>query len=621
MHRHQIKLNLAALALLALMTPPLPAAGPVEKQTMRNEPPGLTAEPFPKCFFKNVADRSPTGDLDVVKAYALALANTRALQGHDSIHAEWRVFSGSYTAPPPPEGKTGMWGLAVFSDDGCTVVQGKLPTTVELPPGMLPPGPRLLEKAGSGQTLEKIDQSFHELPILLNPGETVDLTVKYSNTLYYKNPDDSADIDGVTMFVFFMPIDIVPDESMYDDPLNAGIAPPLFLSVATDITPLNVSNVRGDLIPSVIPNSPEKHFVTPQWTEEIYWDNVVLRANDFVGSGKDLITSGNPKQKFEWHFECKEDSQAGKVSDEDPTIFNVDRKKWKHAKVSIGPKGGTWATDTIKMHVWVVWTTCTPSGGVGEYYQADAQGQKVPPNGNSVKARWEVDTSATKTDATKLWKFTFKIEPKEIAIDPERPKLDGQSRKPVPGKGKIHTISPTTGDGDTAALKWDVSRQYKVTVRNPGSISKTDLLVSIPSEWAKNQPTAVDSPVGFPTDVVEGNDDSSSEYIDEDDNPYVANSTATLSHAEGELTSIDGPRLGVFNSWGATAQSYSCEINFVEFARLELWNGTRANGRFWFRISDETQGKWHHYLDATYDAAQSKWLNNQSSAKTGHPKP
>jgi hypothetical protein len=97
----------------------------------------------------------------------------------------------------------------------------------------------------------------------------------------------------------------------------------------------------------------------------------------------------------------------------------------------------------------------------------------------------------------------------------------------------------------------------------------------------------------------------------------------------GELTSIDGPKLLVPNIWGVTAQSYSCELNFIEFARVELWDGARQKGRFWFRISDDIGGQnidvlWHHYLNATYDATQRKWLDNSSnpsSSGQGHPNP
>lgn len=435
----------------------------------------------------------------------------------------------------------------------------------------------------------------------------------------------------ITATPFFC--EIVPDESMYDDPLLAvGLAPPLFLSMAVSgITAFN-SKVRGDLIESVLPGG-DKHFVTPKKTAEINWDYVTLRASG--ATENDL----GPNGKLEWHFVNPDDAQdtnfaqVESVPDEPPRL-NVLRDKPRHVIASIGPKGRLPANDKIKMHVWVVWTTCKATKGVATYYQADVNLHMVGPNDPSMYGVYEVDTSNAKSNPNELWKFTFEIQPKKIITGgPDIPKLDGIREKPVPGATKPYTIAPLLANrkpqyGDSADLKWDVSRQYKITIRNPGKkISKGDLAVGIPSAWTKNQPTDVYTPVILPSGKfsdVEGNDDPPS--IDEDDNPYSANQTDTLSHVEGELTSIDGPRLVAPKIWGLTARSYSCEMKFIEFARLELWDGVRQKGRFWFRISDDLSGsntdvQWHHYLDATYDATQLKWLDNQSSSGQGHPKP
>ncbi len=103
-----------------------------------------------------------------------------------------------FIPPPLPADKAGkgLYGLAIFSDDGCTVrVNGKV---VEP------------EKAGVGQTLGKLDQSFHVLKVLLAPEIPVEITVEYTNTIYYRN-QENPDIDGCTLFMFFASASILAD--------------------------------------------------------------------------------------------------------------------------------------------------------------------------------------------------------------------------------------------------------------------------------------------------------------------------------------------------------------------------------------------------------------------------
>lgn len=136
--------------------------------------------------------------------------------------------------------------------------------------------------------------------------------------------------------------------------------------------------------------------------------------------------------------------------------------------------------------------------------------------------------------------------------------------------------------------------------------------------------TANDSPVNFPGNPAEGNDDPiMSSGADEDDNPYVAVSSGDLQHGTGELTSIDAPGTYADNNWGDNGYHFGLEYNFREFCRLEITDEKRTTGTFWFRISDYYE--WHFYLSTDYDATAHEWHDapapTQSRTNTGHPIP
>ena len=109
-------------------------------------------------------------------------------------------FSGKYTPPELPDEKKGrfVYGLALFSDDGCNVtVNGSL----------------IHQRMGQGQHLPNIGDSFHVLKTALAPGEPIDITVDYSNIIYDDDPDSPGypDIDGCTLFLYLLPAGIAVD--------------------------------------------------------------------------------------------------------------------------------------------------------------------------------------------------------------------------------------------------------------------------------------------------------------------------------------------------------------------------------------------------------------------------
>ena len=113
---------------------------------------------------------------------------------------DFRSFSGRYTPPELSEDKKGrfVYGLALFSDDGCNV-------TVDSSP--------IHQRLGQAQHLPDIGTSFQVLQTVLAPGEPIDITVNYSNIIYNDDPDspDYPDIDGCTLFLYLIPFEIAVD--------------------------------------------------------------------------------------------------------------------------------------------------------------------------------------------------------------------------------------------------------------------------------------------------------------------------------------------------------------------------------------------------------------------------
>ena len=118
-------------------------------------------------------------------------------------------FVGQYTPPELPEDKKDrfIYGLALFSDDGCNV-------TLK--------GSSVHARFGRGQHLPNLGQSFHVLPVALAPGETVDITIDYRNTIYAVLPGQPPDIDGLTLFLYLIPVAIAVDANRDGDIVFEG---------------------------------------------------------------------------------------------------------------------------------------------------------------------------------------------------------------------------------------------------------------------------------------------------------------------------------------------------------------------------------------------------------------
>ena len=377
-----------------------------------------------------------------------------------------------------------------------------------------------------------------------------------------------------TVVVASIPVEIVPDD--------------------------NQVGVTGDEIPSNKGDEGEKHYVSPKKSTEIPNDYVILKAKG--------ISEENFAKFLRW--------EGGEAIEGSPLKRRVKRDATKKEVVKLLTKKDD--TEADKMNVWVVWSDITTVNdgvaGKGFFTQEDEQGLKY--------ARWWVVPNPANGR-----KFKCVIKPALIITDNDRPALNGQKNKLVPGEQKQFVIDPNTV-ADEAENKWDMSRRFLIKVKNSGGILKGQL--GQPTALFVNQPEnvgdpiiAVDTPVQLPQNPVEGNDDPpfpEGAGKDEATDPYQARNEggqkAGLNHQIGEMASFDSPQHIVLNSWGVDDREYGMTFNYQEFARVELWDSEREGGKFWFRISDYLN--WHHALEAKYTSGSARWNNNGSSSEVGH---
>lgn len=406
---------------------------------------------------------------------------------------------------------------------------------------------------------------------------------------------DSRDLNGATLpyptYSVYRAEDLFPPNSPYTDIRLLNIANnghisafasnaadqntthALLLGHVTIVPDDNMAGVIGDVIKSAKPASTVKHFVTPKKSTELNQDFVELKADGIAAADFD-------------HYFVWENGEEGSA----PNKRKVKRDATGTGPTEVKIRNKQDNTVVAQMDVWVVWASCTSTRGNGI----------LDPNNNAL--RYYVLQTAP-------WKFVFSIQPAAIinAPDGERPALQGDKRKPVPGDGKPYAVDPLSKqDGDSARLKWDVSRQLKETIENPQHIPKECLAWRPP--FLEGQPGNT-TLFGWPTgDSAEGNDDPL-QIPDEDDDPYHTQTIPPLVHAVGELTSFDWPiSVPISNSCGGQGRTMLDEADFREFCRVELWDGTRKAGKFWYRISDYQL--WHVAFRAVWSADSEKWVDD-----------
>lgn len=322
------------------------------------------------------------------------------------------------------------------------------------------------------------------------------------------------------------------------------------------------AGVVGDEVPSNNGAKGEKHFVSPKKSDAIPATHAI-----FVAKG---VSQEEFENAYEW--------EGGEAVLGAPLKRRVSRASTGKTVLTIKMKGGDQVVD--RMNVWVIWATCAPrrvGTAVFTKFNATPAQQNPPRPAVAAGSEYAVPNNGF------TWAFVFKIEPAEIFTAQDRPSLDGAQDKQhdVPGANKTYPTEPNNPNrhADEAAFKWDTSRQIK---------------------WAVTDSTGTTNPVAFPGEDAEGNDDAEGDGIDEADNPYLAYSgSSSLAHAVGEIASVDGPKFGRYINQGSTdGEKYIKDADFREFARVQLWDGKRGDGTFWFRISDHVI--WHHYFRAKF---------------------
>ncbi len=376
--------------------------------------------------------------------------------------------------------------------------------------------------------------------------------------------------------ISFVPINSLEDTTgcLVD---NVSLAP-------LDIVPdTGMAGVVGDVIKSATAGSVVRHFVTPRKSAELAQDYVVLKA---TGITANQITPGNANQLFAW------DTTVGEAVAGEPLKWRVRRDIAAKYPVKIKK----YQDDSVasQMVVWVVWSevTATPAEG----YQFLPKNDPTGVNYGS--------TYTSSLEPAKQWRFQFTIQPVDItttANNADIPNLTGGKITDPPGTG-ITYYANGQWPSDHAVRKWDMSRQVEVTVLNTDCILKEKFP---PLAVFANQSKAVDVPIHFPDNPVQGNDDPGGPTVlkDEDDNPYEAfSASANLTHNAGQLSSSSRPEFTFLNSTGQGQSGCSLAVifNYKEFARLNIVGaGTeQATGKGWYRISDPEL--WHYVMSGLY---------------------
>ncbi len=362
----------------------------------------------------------------------------------------------------------------------------------------------------------------------------------------------------------------------------------------------NMAGVVGDMIPSNLESAGEKHFVSPKKT--VGYGGI---PDPYVVFKLPGISRAAFESCLEWGAE------GGEPDPVDPSKRRVSRAQTGKTVLTLRLKSATPGVpgpEIDRINVWIVWTTVTPP--------TVNPGVFTPNKGIDPYKFAQYET------ADPGYSFVFSIQPISIITASDHPKLEGESKKHVPGFNKPWPVDPTK-KCDSADLKWDMSRQLNHSIKNPGLIPKESLAVIYPSAYLLYQPTQFATPIEFPQDTAEGNDDrpaTESKEIDEDCNPYQAQTSNDkgLAHSLGQISSYDAPSRSVLNSWAVDGKSFSAKSIYREFARLEIWDGKRTGGRFWFRISDQVL--WHHSISVN-STATGVWNNTGSSSGMNYGPP
>ncbi len=359
----------------------------------------------------------------------------------------------------------------------------------------------------------------------------------------------------VPCVVLLLPVEIFPDEDMVD--------------------------VVGDVVPSILGPTGEKHFVSPQLTSAIPNPHVIVK--------KKGISDAFFTQYCEW-------GPTGEAVPGDPLKRRVARDNTSRTTdVTVRLKNGGPTLATTK--VWIVWANgdfnhkpdheFVNTGGQSSYSLKDRVG------------------------------FTFTILPADLfVLGADFPNLKEDHNKDYPVPNGLHVIDNNSAEpakwSDGVSKQWDVTRQMQITLNNPSHISPGAFndfpiyprLYSLRN--GANQFNGIILPWPQPEDIA-GNDDSYPQNRDENDEPYVPYSggvgTTPLDHAREQVTSSDKPNINSPASAGMTeGMTFAWKYDFREFVRLQI-------GKRWYRVSPNVG--WYMELKVRYHG--NEWIDDGSN--------
>jgi hypothetical protein len=204
------------------------------------------------------------------------------------------------------------------------------------------------------------------------------------------------------------------------------------------------------------------------------------------------------------------------------------------------------------------------------------------------------------------YQFKFGITPSDICDkNADVPELTGA--RDTAGDAQIDGVSPYSNNRlvNGAPLRWDVSRRVKYHFLNPNLIPYGKMTAGYGSIY-NGQPSADLVTVDFPTSPLIGNDDAS-HSIDEDNDPYNASNKTNLTHAVGEITSLDPPNAAFADAGGGTGFTFQEDDLFQEFARVQL-------GATWYVISDPLP--WKLIMKIKFQNGQ--WVDDGTTTGPGN---
>ncbi len=85
-------------------------------------------------------------------------------------------------------------------------------------------GSQIHSRLQQPQHLPDLEKSFHVLPVAVGPGQPINITVDYSNTIYNEDAQGPGypDVDGCALFLYLIPVEIAVDANRDRSSLTGG---------------------------------------------------------------------------------------------------------------------------------------------------------------------------------------------------------------------------------------------------------------------------------------------------------------------------------------------------------------------------------------------------------------